>query len=151
MHCFGDNTLGGLGAQSTQTCYGGKACSLTPLAVQTNERFVSLASSQFAVCGLTAQGQVFCWGMDFQELFGARPGSVPDCQIFGAPNGCTSTPTPGPDGMATLSSARTNSCGIGLDGIAYCWGGNDFDQRGWPGKNPNHIPHRFEIAPPGQL
>ncbi len=146
-YCFGNNRVFELGTTSTQLCYGQKPCSARPLAVQTTQVFTTLAASQFATCGLTAARTTFCWGMDFDLLFGSMPGVVPMCRASGALYGCTSTPVPGAEGLVTLTAARGNSCGRKADGIAYCWGGNAFGQRGWGGTSADATARVFSISP----
>jgi hypothetical protein len=36
------------------------------------------------------------------------------------------------------------------DGIAYCWGANDFGQRGTPGTTPDPTPRVFSLSPTGK-
>jgi alpha-tubulin suppressor-like RCC1 family protein len=146
-HCSGDNSVGGLGSNTTQSCYGGKPCSPTPQPVETSQVFVALAVSQFAACGLAASGSTLCWGMDFERLFGHQANQVPACTVPGAIFPCTVTPVAGATGLATLTASRTNHCGMGLDGIAYCWGGNQFGQRGGPGQTSEPAKQVFTIAP----
>lgn len=145
-YCWGNNTVYETGsAQSSDICYGGKPCNSTPVPVETIEAFSLLSTSQFATCGLTASQTTSCWGLNYQYLFGRT--DAPTCPTAGAKYGCTAAPISGPAHMATLSGARENFCGIGSDGIAYCWGGNDSGQRGWPGSTPDATPRPFSIAP----
>jgi hypothetical protein len=103
----------------------------------------------FATCGLTAAKVMLCWGMDYQSLFGAAPGAVPTCPTTNA-YPCTATPVTGPSGFVTLSSAEATQCGMRDDGIAYCWGANDFGQRGTPGTTPDPTPRVFSLSPTGK-
>ena len=150
--CYGNNTVLELGSgisgpDTRERCYTDKPCSTTPLPVATNASFVSLAASQFATCGLTATKKIFCWGMDFELLFGSASGGVPACETQGATYPCSSTPIAGPDGFTTISLSITNQCGLRDDRIAYCWGGNANGQRGWPGATPDNVPHVFALNP----
>jgi alpha-tubulin suppressor-like RCC1 family protein len=143
-YCWGNNTVHELGTTTTVTCYGGKPCSSIPLPVQTFATFVSLSASQFATCGIMTQGGTQCWGMDFQNLFGGAP--VLGCSTAGALYGCTTVPVQGAEGMVTLSISLGTSCGMKSDGVGYCWGGNEFGQRGWGGSSPDPTPQPFTIA-----
>jgi alpha-tubulin suppressor-like RCC1 family protein len=147
-YCWGNNTVDQVGAVTTEQCFTQKPCSTSPLPVQTTAVFSSLAPSQFAECGVTSQGEMLCWGMDFEYLFGSSPqDAVRKCDTGGALNGCTTVPVEGPPGMLTLSGATANYCGMRSNGVTYCWGGNDFGQRGWGDATPDPTPRPFSIAP----
>jgi hypothetical protein len=145
-YCWGNNTVFELGANTKTTCYGSKPCSLTPLPVTGSAVFTFLSATQFATCGLTVSNTTLCWGLDFENIFGTSE-TVPQCATSGAVYGCTFTPVAGPAGLITLTGARSNYCGMKSDGIAYCWGGNEFGQRGWGGSTPDRTPRAFSIAP----
>ena len=145
VYCWGNNTVYELGASTSEKCYGDKPCSTSPVAIQSSATFTALAASQFATCGITTTNATLCWGMDYERLFGAE--TVPTCPISGSLYGCTATPVVGPAGMRTLSGSNANYCGIGSDSIAYCWGGNDFGQRAWPGSSADPTPRPFSILP----
>ena len=144
--CFGNNTVGELGVSQAQICYGQKPCSRTPVAVETNATFVSLSTSTFATCGLTAEKSMLCWGMDYEYLFG--PTTITSCGVSGTMYPCTKTPVPGPAGFVANSLNRGSQCGIKESGVAYCWGSNDYGQRGSPTDGaPDPSPKVFSIAP----
>ena len=147
-YCWGNNTVFELGTtKTTEQCYGQKPCSTSPVPVQSSAVFSSLSASQFAACGITSAGGTLCWGMDYQNLFGSQSGAVPACPTAGATYGCTANPVAGPGEVLTLSGSNSNYCAMKADGIAYCWGGNDFGQRGWGGSTPDPNPQPFSIAP----
>jgi hypothetical protein len=147
-YCFGNNTVFELGAATGNPCdFDTKPCSLAPIAVDTPEVFQSLSALWFGNCGLTADRRTLCWGMDFELAFGAQVGAIPVCPAVGAAGPCTATPTPGAAGLVALSGYRGSQCGMKADGIAYCWGGNAWGQRGWGSVVANRNPGVFSIAP----
>jgi alpha-tubulin suppressor-like RCC1 family protein len=147
-YCWGNNTVGEVGAVTTEICPGEKPCSTSPLPVQTDALFSSLAASMFAACGVTSNGETLCWGMDFEHLFGSRPqDEVRKCDTPGAANGCTAVPVEGTADILNLSGTYANYCGVRSNGVTYCWGGNDFGQRGWGDTSPDPTPRPFSIAP----
>ena len=147
-YCFGNNSVFELGATTGTPCDGGtKPCSLAPIAVNTQEVFQSLSALWFGNCGLTADHRTLCWGMDFEQAFGAQGGAIPSCPVEGAVDPCTATPTPGAAGLMALSGYRGTQCAMKDDGLAYCWGGNAFGQRGWGSPGADRNPGIFSIAP----
>ena len=129
-YCWGDNTLGKIGAATTELCFGLKPCSTSPTLVQSPERFTSLHSTQYSTCALSTAGTVYCWGMNIDSKFGVV--TPPACFTPNSPAGCTTTPTAGPSGFLSISGGPNNLCGFRQDGGAYCWGGNQFGQLGYP-------------------
>lgn len=146
-HCWGDNTLGQLGSVTSATCEGGKPCALQPTPVTTGLAFASIATSQFSTCASTADKQVWCWGGDMQNQFGAV--SAPTgCAVTGFSFGCTIAPVLGPSGFATIRGSPRSYCGIAADGVAYCWGGNGQKQLGNPKvATMTAVPVVFSIDP----
>jgi alpha-tubulin suppressor-like RCC1 family protein len=144
-YCWGDNGLLKLGAITTETCEGGKACSTTPIAVSGGLRFVSLHSSQYTTCGLDAAGTVYCWGMNIDDKFGTS--IPPGCPTPNSQAPCTANPTPGPTGFLTLSVAAYTVCGLRSNGGAYCWGGNETGQLGYPSLTRSIQPVPFNLDP----
>jgi alpha-tubulin suppressor-like RCC1 family protein len=145
-YCWGDDTLLQLGASASSRCDGEKPCAREPVAVNTALRFATIAASQFAMCATTSELQTYCWGGNMQEMFGsASPPST--CGTSGFQYGCTLQPTPGPSGFERVVGGHRNYCGIRDDGIAYCWGGNDAGQLGFPGIAVSNLPRRFGIDP----
>lgn len=67
-YCWGKNDQGQLGAASAESCDAASEagptspCSTTPTPVQTTIHFTALALGSRHACGLTAQGEMYCWG-----------------------------------------------------------------------------------------
>ena len=146
-YCWGDNTLFKLGMSTTELCFGDKPCSTTPKTVETNLHFATISSSTFSTCALS-ESTVYCWGMNVDGKFGAS--IPPGCPIRNAPAPCTKTPTAGPTGFVTLSTARNTTCGMHSNGGAYCWGGNDNGQLGRAGVAMSERPLPFSLDPSTQ-
>lgn len=66
VRCWGANRWGQLGATSADTCQqgGDLPCSLTPIPLDTSSLFDDLDLGTEFGCGLTTDGQVFCWGIN---------------------------------------------------------------------------------------
>jgi alpha-tubulin suppressor-like RCC1 family protein len=116
-YCWGDNGAGELGDSVSGTCfahqyYSFSLCSQVPVRVSGGLRFTALAVGDHWTCGLTATGEVFCWGyLD-----------------WGPVHTFISSPVPGAGTLRFRSLAAApysrSICGMGTDGIAYCWGDN---------------------------
>lgn len=115
--CWGDNGAGELGDSLNGTCFAWQyysflLCSQAPLRVSGGLRFTELVLGDHWTCGLTATGEVFCWGyLD-----------------WGVAHSFISSPVPlaGTLRFRSLAAAPWSDaiCGMGSDGIAYCWGDN---------------------------
>lgn len=116
-YCWGSgSTLG----------FGGPPNFPTPVLVGGGVKFSHLFAGGTATCGVTDILTAYCWG--FNPSGGLGNGTT------------TNTPTPslvaGNLSWEMLStgtrpnSALTHTCGITLNGVAYCWGANDLGQLG---------------------
>ncbi len=64
--CWGSNRSGEMGAPVADECVtgGGIPCALTPVAVETGERFAEVDVGEGFVCGRTPDGRILCWGLN---------------------------------------------------------------------------------------
>ena len=90
----------------------------TPQAVAGGHVFTALASGQLHTCGLTAQGEVWCWGQNYNGELG--DGSRTAAQ----------TPVRVDTGVRFDRLAHRATCALTADGQAWCWGSNIFGQVG---------------------
>ena len=124
--CWGRNSQGQLGSPTTeeqcaQGDFSGGACSGTPTPILGSHSFVTLATGVSHACGVTVDGNVYCWG---QNVFGERgngtlgtSSSVPELVLGGLT-------------FASVSAGDLHTCGETTDGQLYCWGLNDRGQLG---------------------
>ncbi|APR80386.1 BNR repeat domain protein [Minicystis rosea] len=84
----------------------------TPTKITSSLTFVDVTAGAFHACGLTAAGEVVCWGDDYYGQLG--DGSV------------TASASPvavaGNLAFASLDSGPHHTCGLTKTGGAYCWG-----------------------------
>jgi len=113
--CWGDNTYGELGDESTLT-------RATPGAVSGGITFIQLSAGGFTghTCGIAANGAAYCWG---------------DNEVGALGNGTTLfifRPFPVAGGLSfkSIDSGSRHTCGLTTDGILYCWGSNGAGQLG---------------------
>src|SRR5258705_6530588 len=108
VFCWGANDDGQLGLSTVGSG------SATPFAIQSTQRFSSLAAGDRRTCARTAEGLTFCWG----AMWVARQNGVevtrPQFQPFRIP-----APL-----FKTLAVGTNTTCGIALDDRAYCWEAN---------------------------
>jgi alpha-tubulin suppressor-like RCC1 family protein len=110
-YCWGVGTSGQLGIG------GSTASQLTPTAVHGSLSFSSISTGSNHVCGVGTTGAAYCWGAGSNGKLGN--------------SGTTGTGSPvavvAPTGGNTLSFSRlaaggSFTCGITVEGSAYCWG-----------------------------
>jgi alpha-tubulin suppressor-like RCC1 family protein len=116
-HCWGDNSVGQLGNGAEV----GDPGSALPVPVLGDARFVALTAGAAHTCGLTASGEAACWGDNEDGQAGIGTLSL----VASAPAQAV------PDlRFASLHGGRLHTCGLDLDGQAYCWGLNEQGQVG---------------------
>ena len=114
--CWGSNEHGQLGAASTMRCMDNNVdCSWSPLKVEGVQVFRQLAASRTHTCGLTAEGQAWCWGRnDWGQLGDGRKTDVPQRPVAVLGNHRFVA-------LAASLSQRV-TCGLKDDGALWCWG-----------------------------
>ncbi|MCB0362151.1 MAG: hypothetical protein KDD35_05500, partial [Bdellovibrionales bacterium] len=139
-YCWGLDNHGQLGENAD----GDNLLENTPTAVDTTAlipgtHFVSLTLGVWHTCGLTSNGQAYCWGWDVSGQLGENAdGDNLDENIPVAVD--TTNLTPG-SSFVSLSAGDSHTCGLASDGKAYCWGLDNFGQLGEnaDGDNLNEI------------
>lgn len=127
-YCWGGNGDGQLGDGTVTARW-------TPALVSGGHNFASIEAGETRTCALTVTGSAWCWGRNDRGQFG--DGSTTSSMV----------PVPAVTGIPlatiTLSHGMTSvggpSCGLGLNGVAYCWGANDYGQAGTGTRSPNPI------------
>ena len=112
--CWGSNQNGQLGIGTS----GGSRP--TPQAVVGGLKFARLSAGGNHTCGMTEQGDVFCWGLNMLGQLGNK----------------TQTSSPQPVKVATnlkftaISAGFTHTCGVAQGGDGHCWGDGRMGQLG---------------------
>lgn len=117
--CWGFSTFGQLGDGVI-----GSDTSTAPAPVLGGVRYTTISVGGFAACGIAENGQAHCWGTDLDGTLGdglpAGPG-----HLRGEPG-----PVAGGQTWSSLTVGYHHACGIGTDGVPYCWGNNHLGQLG---------------------
>ncbi len=97
--------------------------------------FAALSPGGLHTCGLTPGGDAYCWGSNTEGQLGdgsetnrLTPVPVSGGLTFKAISAGGDYPNDAGDGMSLPDGSFT--CGLTLDGEAYCWGDNWFGQLG---------------------
>ncbi len=119
--CWGRNTFGQLGSETTELCFGGQACSSRPLAVPGLEDVTAAAAGGSHTCALTGTAGVTCWGNNTMGQLGDG----------------TTTSSTGPvdaaglaSGVSAVAVGAGHSCALITAGGVRCWGSNEGGQLG---------------------
>lgn len=116
--CFGKDP----GPEFTGGC-SDAACSDVPVMVTGGKTFTKLAAGRFHTCGLVANGEVWCWGLNSGGQLGAStPSAVPaDPDVSAVPVKVSGTKT-----FKDITAGALHTCGIGTDDGLWCWGSNEY-------------------------
>ena len=100
--------------------------------------FTAITAGPSTACGLTRDGQAYCWGRNLNGEMGT--GAAIGADVF------TPAPVLPPAGSSTpltfvsLSVGNGDSCGIAKGGQAYCWGSNSSGTLGDGTNTPSVAP-----------
>lgn len=114
------------------------ARSLVPIPLDSELGFDRIYAGFEHTCGITPEGSAFCWGdNEFGEL--GTDAELFTC-AFRFP--CTGTPQPvaGDLRFSSLLPSARSTCGLTLDGAAYCWGYGIGGELGGGRENITHEP-----------
>ena len=115
-HCWGENGAGQLGDASSALGHP------IPGRVQGNHTFSQLVAGLAHTCGLTAAGQIWCWGGNGAGQIGDGTFSV---------NRPAPVAVAGGHVFAQITAGREHTCGLKANGQAWCWGANVYGQVGF--------------------
>lgn len=129
-YCWGNNMWGQLGheASTLTKCTLGLYCRLVPTAVEGGPSLKVVAAGWTHTCGLTNQGKAYCWGA--YALGNGEPALPPGLPTVFAPPQPNPMPVVGDHSFKSIAVGHDHTCAVALDGVAYCWGLNNFDVLG---------------------
>jgi hypothetical protein len=121
-YCWGWDYTGQLGAGdvSTERCTYASVdpCSTTPRLVVGGHKWAQLVADDRATCGITTDGDAFCWGLDI----GGNDGLY--CQEADDTFGCTRTPIAvgSAQHFKSITIGDVHRCEQKIDDTLECWG-----------------------------
>ncbi|MFW6201720.1 MAG: RCC1 domain-containing protein, partial [Gemmatimonadota bacterium] len=125
MYCWGSDASGQLGNGDGLT--GDQA---TPTLVADpgsgSVSWARVGAGSFHTCGLTTDGEAYCWGRDASGELGNGDALTGDQT---APT-LVADPLDGPVTWLHVGAYRYHTCGVSAAGVAYCWGGDASGQIG---------------------
>ena len=129
-YCWGANQYGQLGDGNTLS-------HTTPSAVVLEKTYAQISAGLDFTCGIEASSLLaFCWGRDNTYQLG--DGNQTDRDFPGVAGG-------GGVHFSRISAGNDHACGVGTDGVAYCWGsapGNGYSTaQSWPIPLPGSSAH----------
>jgi hypothetical protein len=108
-----------------------------PAPVAGGLQFQSLALGPMSTCGIAAGGAAYCWGLAYFGQLGNPDAPTSDCPGIGnmetgQPMPCVGTPVAvaGGHSFSAVAAGEFHSCGLAVDGKAWCWGANAWGQLG---------------------
>lgn len=114
-YCWGSGELGKRGLLDASAF----ATGINRVAVA--ERIVDVAAGSLHTCAVSADGGIWCWGLDEQGQLGA-PATTE--VIGGLPYYARASAGRLQTGvrLTSITAGPTSNCGLAADGAAYCWG-----------------------------
>jgi alpha-tubulin suppressor-like RCC1 family protein len=125
-YCWGNNTAGQLGTGT------GALGSASPAAVAGGLVFADVSLGSTHTCGLTTNGEAYCWGDNSRGKLGGGPG--------GASSSAVPVAVSGGLAFVSLSVGAWHTCGLTSSGAAYCWGSNFYGQLGDGSTDTSAVP-----------
>lgn len=127
-YCWGNNSSGELGDAST-------IGTTNPVMVATSLRFSSISAGWTYSCGLSLNGAAYCWGANSNGQLGNTANLSSNVPVaVGAPAGGNIL------GFSSISASRYHTCGLALNGTAYCWGYNGYGTLGNNSTTNSNVP-----------
>ncbi|NBT26834.1 MAG: hypothetical protein EBT09_09835, partial [Actinobacteria bacterium] len=114
-YCWGQNIFGQLGDGTVGTIR------LVPMAVSGGQTYTALVASAYHTCGLATGGAAYCWGSNWKGELGDGTSGTARLVPVAVSGGRT---------YLGLASGGGHTCGLTIDGSAYCWGYNESGQLG---------------------
>jgi len=136
-YCWGSNDYAKLGIGGDG--YSNSAPITQPAPVAGGLAFRSISAGSSHTCAVTLDNHAYCWGSDLGGALGVGGTSVCTPGLHDDPIAqdwdricfrATPTPVAGGLAFASISAGYDYTCGVTVDGTAYCWGDNEYGALG---------------------
>ena len=128
VYCWGDNLRGALGDPTIRSA-------TTPAPIATASLFLDVAAGAQHSCAVRLDGLAACWGFNDWGQVGLGSGTT----SVGAPAAIG-----GSSRYAAITASGDRTCGLTLDGAAFCWGRSWVGLGGTNGVRPQSTPLRVQ-------
>ena len=117
VYCWGSNSAGQLGREPSAFTF-----SASPLKVNApNIRFTRISAGLNHTCALSVSGAAYCWGYNWSGQLGIdstlRYVAMPSAVVGGMR-------------FSSVNAGAYSTCGLSVDGAAFCWGLNSSNELG---------------------
>jgi alpha-tubulin suppressor-like RCC1 family protein len=124
---WGRNNLGQLGDGSVASS--NVLRPVTPSATDAAGGLVQVSLAFRTACGVSADGNLFCWGSNSDARLGVGLGST-ELSAAWAPRPVDRTLVPEGTVFRTVAVGQTSVCALDDTGVLWCWGANGWGQLG---------------------
>jgi alpha-tubulin suppressor-like RCC1 family protein len=130
LFCWGDNTLGQLGINSSAPA------ALVPTAVFAAQAWRQVSAGVEHTCAVDVFDEAYCWG------------SGSDGKLGNGGQASVRVPVPVSGGLAwrAVSAGGALTCGVTRAGVPYCWGSNLVGGLGNPATTLSVVPQAVQVA-----
>ena len=117
VYCWGSNSAGQLGREPSALTF-----SAAPLKVNApSVRFTQISAGLNHTCALSVSGAAYCWGYNWSGQLGIdstlRYVAIPSAVVGGKR-------------FTSVYAGAYSTCGLSVDGAAFCWGLNSSNELG---------------------
>lgn len=124
-YCWGSDRYGEVGDAGGVTGH-----PLPPTPVAGEHIFAQVSAGGAHVCGITRQGEAYCWGNNYTGQLGDGSHTNRDMPVRVA----------GGLSFKGISAGVSHTCGVTIAGNAYCWGENYYGQLGNGSNTGSNVP-----------
>jgi alpha-tubulin suppressor-like RCC1 family protein len=142
IYCWGNNNYGQLGNGE----HGLGTQSDVPVAVNTSgvlsgKTVTQISVGKYLTCALTSDGMAYCWGSNSNGSLGDGTNTDSDVPVAVNTSGVLSGKT-----ITEISAGDGHACALTSDGMAYCWGWNNWGQLGNGNGTNSNVPVAVDMS-----
>ncbi|PZF83944.1 RCC1 domain-containing protein [Jiangella anatolica] len=121
VFCWGIDNYGQLGNGPELTGNQPAPTRVDVTALPADTWFTDVNAADRHTCGLTRDGDIYCWGSDSTGALGDGPDRP---EVRETPTRVDTSILPAGATFATVTAGEHHTCGLASTGAAYCWGGD---------------------------